>query len=147
MGHQISKSMEVCAGIYHLYFRYPHVFSAHCWYCALTNFANVRILSETLNGGKCSLRFSKAGFRSCLSLQALLELQSLCASDLSGMASNIAVFEPERVYFSGKRRTHASKLPECFCQSERVPPSSIPDITSQKFPVWARTEHSSILCN
>lgn len=37
--------------------------------------AMVRVLSENVKGGKCRLRFTKAGFRSCLAPKALLKLQ------------------------------------------------------------------------
>lgn len=37
--------------------------------------ATVRVLSENLKGGKSRWRFTKAGFRSCLALKALLKLQ------------------------------------------------------------------------
>lgn len=75
--------------------------------------------------------------------KALLKLQK--AKSL--LSQNMSVFEPEIIHFSGKCLPQVSKAPVCFYRYERVPPSSIPDITSQKFPVWARTEHSSILCN
>lgn len=66
---------RIHTSIYHLKFRYPCVFNSHLRCCGLIMSAMVRVSSENLKGVKCRLRFTKAGFKSCLTHKALLKCQ------------------------------------------------------------------------